>query len=54
VDHHGNLYVADRFNHRVRKISVAGIVSTICGDGTAGEREFICVVYGKVVGTAWE
>ena len=32
----GNLYVADTFNHRVRSVSPAGIITTIAGNGTAG------------------
>ena len=32
----GNLYVADKANHRVRKISPAGVISTAAGTGVAG------------------
>jgi len=32
----GNLFIADQYNHKIRKISAAGIVSTLCGDGVAG------------------
>jgi len=32
----GNVYVADRGNHRVRKITRDGTVTTIAGDGTPG------------------
>jgi sugar lactone lactonase YvrE len=36
-DIYGNLYIADRFNHRVRKIdATSGNISTIAGTGTAG------------------
>ncbi len=31
----GNLYVADYINNRVRKISTSGIITTICGTGSA-------------------
>ncbi|MBI3182150.1 MAG: hypothetical protein HYZ28_08390 [Myxococcales bacterium] len=38
VDPRGNIYVADRANHRVRKISAAGVISTVAGTGTAGSQ----------------
>lgn len=31
-----NLYVADVFNHRVRRIATNGVISTVAGNGTAG------------------
>ena len=36
IDKKGNLFVADQFNHRVRKITPAGIISTVVGNGTGG------------------
>ncbi|GAB3993632.1 hypothetical protein GCM10028807_29390 [Spirosoma daeguense] len=36
VDESGNLYVADRYNDRIRKVSSAGIISTIAGNGFGG------------------
>lgn len=32
----GNLYFADQFNHRVRKINTVGIITTVAGTGNAG------------------
>ncbi len=39
IDRQGNLYVADRGNYRIRKISPAGVVSTVTGHGTAGDKD---------------
>ena len=36
VDEAGNIYIPDRDNHRVRKVTPAGIISTIAGTGTPG------------------
>lgn len=36
IDSSGNIYLADAFNHRIRKVNTAGIVSTIAGTGIAG------------------
>jgi uncharacterized protein (TIGR03437 family) len=35
-DARGNLYIADTFNHLVRKVSTSGIITTIAGTGAAG------------------
>ena len=36
VDSAGNLFIADSENARVRKVSPAGIISTVAGNGTEG------------------
>ena len=36
VDQHNNYYIADEFNHRIRKIDSAGIITTIAGTGSPG------------------
>ncbi|WP_455770864.1 RICIN domain-containing protein [Streptomyces collinus] len=36
VDNSGTLYVSDYHNHRVRKVTAEGTISTLAGSGTAG------------------
>jgi len=36
VDPAGNLYIADSSNHRVRKVSSDGLITTVAGNGTQG------------------
>ena len=37
LHHLGNIYIADTYNQRIRKVTVStGIISTIAGTGTAG------------------
>jgi NHL repeat len=36
IDSSGNVYIADTGNNRIRKVTVAGIISTVAGTGTAG------------------
>src|SRR5262245_12944281 len=35
----GTLYVADRNNNRIRSVSPAGEITTVAGDGTAGQQD---------------
>lgn len=39
VDKTGNVYVSDRSNERIRKITPDGTVSTLAGDGKSGYRD---------------
>lgn len=36
VDSRGNVYIADAGDHRVRRISASGVISTVAGSGRAG------------------
>jgi len=36
LDGVGNLFIADNFNHRIRRVSPSGIISTVAGDGIRG------------------
>ncbi|HTA63830.1 MAG TPA: T9SS type A sorting domain-containing protein [Bacteroidia bacterium] len=35
-DAYGNLFIADGYNNRIRKVNSVGIISTIAGNGTSG------------------
>lgn len=36
LDGGGNLYIADAYNHRIRRVAPDGIITTVAGDGTQG------------------
>jgi sugar lactone lactonase YvrE len=50
VDGSGNVYVGDGDNHRIRKITQGGLVSTVAGNGNPSKRKSKAIK-GETVGT---
>jgi sugar lactone lactonase YvrE len=36
IDNHGNIYISDAGRNRIRKVTPAGLITTIAGNGTSG------------------
>src|ERR1035437_3190048 len=56
VDSFGNLYIADRFNERVRKVDTTGKISTVAGNGNSGfdgdGAQAVAATIGECIGVA--
>ena len=49
MDGLGNLFIADLINNRIRKVTSAGIISTVVGNGTGGFGGDACIATGGVL-----
>ncbi len=52
VDSSGNLYIADPFNQRIRKVSTNGIITTVAGSGAANANGYVDGGFSGDGGTA--
>ncbi|MGH7372675.1 MAG: IPT/TIG domain-containing protein [Candidatus Rokuibacteriota bacterium] len=48
TDAQGNVYIAERDNHRVRKVDTTGIITTVAGDGAAPDPHRPCQRDGEL------
>lgn len=39
MDNEGNLFITDSYNHRIRKVSSKGVITTVAGDGSQDYNE---------------
>ena len=55
LDANGNIYIADEYNHRVRKVDATGNITTIAGTGVADARSMAEAirVAGKICAGTW-
>ena len=54
VDNAGNVYVADSGNSSVRRVTPAGEVSTVAGDGTVGSADGAAAGFDNLSGVGWD
>lgn len=50
LDRKGNLYIADQGNHRIRKVNINGIITTVVGTGQQGYWDGVPAVHAHLNG----